>query len=950
MFKILTKSLLGLSLALGLCSAHAGTSTIINKSPSSVTYNFYAQSAANGAMTVRNSNVSLAPGAQQSHPHTYAAEFFVKNNGPDNVKVVVVDTSSNPPVENDYGDLYNGNGVYSVFVGSGATVEVRPTGPSACAATTLRWGSGNFCAGTAAETPFGGTAALTNSSAGASGSAAASCSGGAWTVTSPVCNVSLAAPAGLSATDGVFASSIGVTWGAVSGASTYRLQQRKVGSTAWADLSTSSSTGFTWTSVSDEGIFEFQVRAENALGTSTWSSIDVGSIRPKLAPVFVSQAGIPAKVGVGQAFTYTQVWKNAGSEVWTGGSYGTGPNSPANTSIWGAGFLAFTGSVSTDATTTTSITAVAPTSPGVYALQRAFWKAGVAYGAASSSVNVEVIGAPTCSAAAPNVATTYNVGGTVTVTLQGASSVESATIRAWGDLNGDDDAKSYPMLLSGSTWSAVVPIGDHVAADEAKINFEARVANSLFPAVVCATTSVGFQQLPLPVVTLTPTMGSYDAGGRPGFVADRSNGTFATIKVDLGSFTNLKAKVEIVDRANAEHGVTLNAVAGGVETPLRLLSARLGAELPAWTALNSIVRVTYADPEAASQGKRAALTIQTQLAPSVMQVTATGTTTSPAAVNARVASNGLFDASLHGTFLGALRSIPDSASVKSFAETSSNGEWSAGDLDYTQLFKTQLVAVARAVPPTGVTLLQPLEFLSSPFILPVQSPAQVVATDGTREDDVKVNWGAIAVDASIRYRLFRDEAEITPAGGIAVLEFLDAPPVRGQVYNYRVKAMVGSTTSTGEAADTGFIPACRAPRLIGASLNADLTRINGMLERWPCLESALAKGRVDAAPTAYDLAIDGTGPYRSFSFLLPAELADGPHVLNVDMVATGVDLLATRTFEIPFTLNRSSIAIKNLTILYNGSTATPGLEATSIGRFGIKMDGGSGVGFAEEVK
>lgn len=936
-------------LAMYAFSVHAVTSTFYNKSQSRVSVRFYSRANQSTGMVQQGSEVLLNAGSSRtfSGPGD-AGEFYVRNDGISIVSVYVV-TDSNPPDYIGYGDLYSGNGVYSVFIGGGASAEVRDSAPVECSATPVRWGAGNFCSATPVTTANGGIANLTNSSAGASGSAVATCSAGTWTVSSASCSVSLVAPIGLFATDAVNANSINITWGSSQGASSYRLQSRKVGSSTWTDLATPSTASYNWTGLSDESIFEFQVRAENSLGSSPWSAVETGSIRPKLAPTFVSQTGIPPKIGTGQAFTYTQTWKNNGSETWTGGTYGTGPDGPANTSVWGAGFSAFTGSIATGASTTTTISAVAPTVPGTYPIQRIFWKSGSAYGVASTPVNVEVVGPPTCTGIATNIATTYNVNGTVTVTLQGPSSVDTATIKAWGEANGQDDAKDYAMSF-GSNWSVTIPVSAHLSPDETKINFEARVGNSLFAAAPCATGSLAFQQLPVPTFKLTPTMGSYDPGSlRSGFVADRANGAFATINVALGNVSDLKVKVELSGSAG-EIGVSVPAGSSGVEIPLRLLSSKIGSDVPAWTAVSGNVRVTYADQEAASQLKVASQPIEVLVAPSAMQVAAQGTLGLPPAVNARVSKDGAFETSLHGAFQGGLLTHPDKQLVKPLAETTGNGEWSANDLDYSHLFKTQLVAVARATPPVGVVLLQPLEFYSAPFTLPVQAPAAVSATDGTREDDVKVTWTPPAVDSSIRYRVFRDQSEISPAGGMTGAEFIDVPPSRGQVFTYRVKTLIGSASSAGEAADTGFVPTCRAPRLIGASLNADMTRINGLLERWQCLESAQAKGLLDLSPEVYDLAITGAGDYRSFSFPLPDGLADGAHVLNLNLNSTGVSLFSQRTYEIPFLLNRASIAIKSLTILYDGRFALPGLEANSVGRFGIKMDGGTGIGFAEEMK
>lgn len=819
-----------------------------------------------------------------------------------------------------------------------------------CEAATLNWGAGNFCAANVAASNNGSVLALVNSQPGASGSASGTCSAGVWSVSAPSCSASLSSPIGLFATDGANSGAISVSWGSVSGGTTYRLQQRKQGASTWTDLVASAATSYNWTGRTDESVFEFQVRAENAVGVSAWSAVETGFIRPAIAPSFVSQAGIPAKIGVGQSFNFSQVWKNTGSETWNGGTYGTGPHSPANSSVWGLGFAAFAGSTATNANVTHAITAVAPLTPGVYTLQRIFWKGGTPYGAPSTPVNVEVVGAPTCTAATPSVSTTYNANGTLTITLAGASSVETATIKAWGEAGGQDDAKDYPMSL-GSNWTATIPVSAHLTQGETKINFEARVANSLFAASVCATSSVAFQQLPVPIITLTPTMGSFDAGnGGKGFVADRGTGKFALIRVDLGAFSNMKVKIEYLDAAQAEQGVTVSSGSAGADISLHLINENLAVSVPAWTSGSGYIRVSYADPDAATQLKIHSAPITVLVAPSALQVSAEGTVGMPPSVNARVSNSGTFDAVQNGVFQGGLRTYPDMSQVKSFADINANGEWIAADLDYAQLFKSQLIAVARAIPPVGVSLLQPLEFVSAPFLLPVQAPTQVVASDGTREDDVSVNWTPPANDPSIRFRLFRDESEITPAGGVTVTEFYDVPPERGQIYNYRVKTLIGSSTSNSESSDAGFIPACRSPRLIGASVNADMTRVTGLLERWLCLESVVVKGHIDTSPNKVDVAIDGSGPYSSFTFTIPDDLADGSHILYLDLTSTGVELLATRTYEIPFTLNRSSIAIKNLTIMYNGSTAASGLEANSIGRFGIKMDGGSGIGFAEEVK
>ena len=68
------------------------------------------------------------------------------------------------------------------------------------------------------------------------------------------------------------------------------------------------------------------------------------------------------------------------------------------------------------------------------------------------------------------------------------------------------------------------------------------------------------------------------------------------------------------------------------------------------------------------------------------------------------------------------------------------------------------------------------------------------------------------------------------------------------------------------------------------------------------------------------------------------------------MDSAGVTINASRTYDVPFSLDRASISVNSLTILYDGSPATDGLNANSIGRFGVRMEGGDGIGFAEEIK
>jgi hypothetical protein len=365
-------------------------------------------------MVAKNSNVAVAPYQTVTFSGDYAGEYFVKNNSPITVEPVSVDDSG---YENNYGPLPYGNGVYGVWIGGGANVEIRTSAPAQCPASAVNWGAGNFCSAVPVATTSGGSVSLTNSVAGANGSAVASCSAGTWTISSSTCTANLTVPVGLFATDGANTGSININWGAVQGAGTYRLQQRKQGTSAWTDLVASSATSYNWTGRTDESIFEFQVRAENSVGASAWSAIETGYIRPALAPVFVSQTGIPSKIGVGQTFTFSQVWKNTGSETWTGTAYGTSHHAANGAIQWGIGFTSFTGSTATSAQVTTTMTGTAPASAGTYTLQRVMQKSGTSYGVPSTAATVVVYDTPKCTAVNTDVSTTFNPTGTVTATL-----------------------------------------------------------------------------------------------------------------------------------------------------------------------------------------------------------------------------------------------------------------------------------------------------------------------------------------------------------------------------------------------------------------------------------------------------------------------------------------------------------------------------------------------------
>lgn len=819
-------------------------------------------------------------------------------------------------------------------------------GPASCSASTLSWGTGNSCSAPATSKPSGGALSLSNTKAGAAGSASASCYNGTWTTTGVSCEASFPEPTGIQATDGTVIGKITLSWPALAGATSYDIQYKLQSDSAWQSANTASTT---WSlATSNEQIYEFQVRAKNAVGFSAWSGVETGFIRPLLNPVFVSQAGIPERIGVGQAFTYSQIWRNDGAESWTGSAYGTAPFNPGDSSVWGLGNTTFPGTTNTGATVTVSHTANAPTTPGIYPVQRIMQKNGVLKGEPSTSKDVTVVGQPTCTAVQPNISTIYNPAQVVTVTLQSGSAVESGSISVWGEIGGKDDVRTYPLSISAGNVTASFPIASHMTPGETKINIEASVANAFFPAVKCASSAVSFVHLPAPQVLLTPTAGSFAEPGLQGFVAKRQSGEYATATVNVGPHTSMKISVKFLSSTQQDNGASVSSVSPGVPSPLSLLSSVLKS-LPAWGRVDGTLRLTYADPDAAAQGRVTDIPIAVLASPQAMQVAAVGTAGLPPAVNAKIHFLNEYSAVQHGTYVASLVQSDRQKTIRTAQPVDESGQWIDSDLDYAALYNVDLVSVARAVPPTGVSLIDPIEFLSPAFKLPVQAPLQIAATDGTREDDVKVSWASPATGVSFRYRVYRDDIEITQGTGLQAHEILDVPPVRGQTYTYSVKTIIGSQTSEVAASDTGYVPQCRAVRVVGAGLNAEMSGLNGLMEQWDCLEAVSLSGTIDST-VQVTVTPSGAKTYRPFSVPVPSTIKDGDHLLVIDAESVGVEINAKRKFTIPFKLDRSSINIKGISIKYDGSPAVDGITVPSIGRFTITMDGGGGIGFAEQEK
>src|SRR5438876_145029 len=88
----------------------------------------------------------------------------------------------------------------------------------------------------------------------------------------------LAAPTGMTASDGVYNNKVGLYWDTIRGAATYRVFRNTVNDSATAaDIGTTVQNSFLDTSAPAGQIFFYWVRAENGAAVSDFSAVDQGS-------------------------------------------------------------------------------------------------------------------------------------------------------------------------------------------------------------------------------------------------------------------------------------------------------------------------------------------------------------------------------------------------------------------------------------------------------------------------------------------------------------------------------------------------------------------------------------------------------------------------------------------------------------------------------------------------
>ena len=800
--------------------------------------------------------------------------------------------------------------------------------PSSCSAGVVNWGTGNLCMANVSAQANGSSISTSNVAPGVSGSTTAICSDGYLYASGGSCQASLSAVVSITATKGDYADRIVINWPSVPGASGYTLEYRLASETVWKSVASSTNQYSYSTNIDD--LYEFRVQAKNALGQGPWSSTASGYIRPKIMAEFVSQ-NVPTDVKAGSIFSATQVWKNVGTNSWTDTTFQL--LGAAGSADFGSSVGTFPGTVAYTQTGTSTLSLTAPSVPGIYSFSRQFAKSSVNYGSPSTPVSIRVWGDPQCSALTVSSPYLYDQAGTVGVQFAVNNQTTTQTAKAWNEMDGEASAKAYTPVAGLGVYKFDIPLAGHggrIGTYRVKVNVSNVVAN--------ASCEISFELRPLatPVVDLQALIGTGD--GANSFVVGQTTSQ-AILAASVTRTENLPMSLTLRDDSG-ETAASASLAAGAAST--KLGGARWTGD--AWSMRPYTLRVSYADPGAAAQGKYLDVPVTLILAPTGNTLSLSIAAGHPLTATTAVGRGAEpYDHKAQGDWTSKV-GAQGGADLDSLGAMNEEGK-RQHQLDYNNLVGKSLIGTARAMPPAGISLINPLEITTVAKIptLPVKN---LQATDGTQEDIVRVTWEAPATSGSFNYDVYREGELIQSNKNTRSLD--DIPPVRGREYIYRVIANFNVQPSA-EATDPGHLPACRAARLIGARLNADMSAINGVIEQWNCLEGLQGTSVIDTQ-AGQELSLQGAKTYKAFSVTVPAGLADGAHMLRLELQSQGVVLNAERTYDVPFQLNRASIAVNDMTITYDGSPAKAGQEASSIGRFGVRMEGGSGIGFAEEVK
>ena len=181
--------------------------------------------------------------------------------------------------------------------------------------------------------------------------------------------------------------SYAVQWGAVSGATYYRLEESANGG-AWQRMPDTAATRTDFNGKSTATQFAYRMRACNVESGCGPNSAVATVQRMVLDAAFVSQS-VPVTMVAGQSYPVTVQLRNTGTTAWTSATgYALGAQNPADNSRWGTHRAAVTGTVAPGATATFAFNVIAPAN-GAHAFQWAMVRDGHgAFGATTPNVTV----------------------------------------------------------------------------------------------------------------------------------------------------------------------------------------------------------------------------------------------------------------------------------------------------------------------------------------------------------------------------------------------------------------------------------------------------------------------------------------------------------------------------------------------------------------------------------
>ena len=231
------------------------------------------------------------------------------------------------------------------------------------------------------------------------------------------------------------------------------------------------------------------IQATDRGGASITSVVNI-----TVSAVDNASAGIfnaPAYMKAGQSNAVSVSFTNTGSTTWTPPQYAVAVINPVGNTTWGASATNVTHSVSRPSVYTAAINAIAPATPGTYAMQFQMRNGSTLFGQASANKNIIVQGAPTCSSTIQMpAATTPLTTGMWPVSVTGVLNAESVSFSV-SSVSAPGDLRSYPAVNVGGVWTAQVDLAMHApgAPTYGAIKVDAVTSNTAWGSVTCATST-----------------------------------------------------------------------------------------------------------------------------------------------------------------------------------------------------------------------------------------------------------------------------------------------------------------------------------------------------------------------------------------------------------------------------------------------------------------------------